>query len=167
MVQRVKSFKPEALILHCPVSQIKKIINHFQQKKFCCPLFFPWIPGLKENLLHTSFNATIVCIQPYAEDNTLSQYHSFVKAFQDEYGEYPDPCAAYSYDAVNILISCIKSSGLNRVKLRDKIADLEGYKGVTGKISWDNGGGNTSKPVILSTFDTPEGQPTLGGQTSQ
>jgi len=41
-----------------------------------------------------------------------------------------------------------KICGLNRARIRDTIFDFCNYEGVTGKISWDNGGGNLVQPVL-------------------
>jgi branched-chain amino acid transport system substrate-binding protein len=72
-----------------------------------------------------------------------------LKAFQASYlkrfGMQPDVFAAHAYDGMNIIIEAVRKAGLNRVLIRDLIADMktfQGYEGVTGKLvidgSWNN-----------------------------
>jgi hypothetical protein len=38
---------------------------------------------------------------------------------------------------------------LNRTRLLEVIASIIDYQGVTGKISWDNGGGNKTNGFLI------------------
>ena len=52
----------------------------------------------------------------------------------------PDVFSAHAYDGMNMIIEAIQIAGLNRVKIRDLLTDLEtfqGYQGVTGKLTLD------------------------------
>jgi len=69
----------------------------------------------------------------------------FARRFQQRFGHQPDYLAAYSYDAVRLLIAAIRKAGLNRVRIREAIASMGTWHGVTGTIRWDNGGGNARR----------------------
>jgi branched-chain amino acid transport system substrate-binding protein len=107
----------------------------------------PWIPGLNYKDLRQFYSGDIYCIEPF---NRLSNtnYEKFARKYKKLYGVNPTFGAAYTYDAVHILARAIKKSGLNRTHLRKAIFELQDFKGVTGHINWDNGGGNLAQPVL-------------------
>ena len=73
---------------------------------------------------------------------------TFARRFQQHSGIEPDYTAAYTYDAMNLLIAAIRKAGLNRARIRDAIRELSSWSGVTGTIAWDPTGHN-HRPVRL------------------
>jgi len=142
------SYEPEGIVLRLPIRQVLEILPHLQENNLSCPLFLPWIPGLQEKKLKRLYRGKIVTIQPFSISEENSAYTTFHELYLQQYGLLPDPSAAYTFDAVNIVIQALLSSGLNRANLRDAIARLNTYQGVTGSVIWDNGGGNLALPVV-------------------
>lgn len=74
---------------------------------------------------------------PKLNDPYLQQFNeNYIKRF----GMEPDAFAAHAYDGMNLIIEAINRVGLNRVRIRDILTDLEtfqGYQGVTGKLILD------------------------------
>lgn len=66
----------------------------------------------------------------------------FVARFEKRFGEKPDIYAAYGYDGAKLMIEAVRKSGPNRYRIRDYLAALEEWKGVTGPMifdgRWDN-----------------------------
>jgi branched-chain amino acid transport system substrate-binding protein len=66
----------------------------------------------------------------------------FVERFRKRWGERPDIYAAYGYDGANLMIEAINKSGPNRFRIRDYLANLDEWDGVTGHMifdgRWDN-----------------------------
>ena len=60
----------------------------------------------------------------------------FIKIYQEKYGQIPNMYAALAYDAMNILAKAISESKPDRQAIRDKLAEIKNYMGVTGKISF-------------------------------
>lgn len=85
----------------------------------------------------------------------------FTRRFRERFGIEPDYTAAHTYDAMNLLITAIRRTGLNRVLIRDAIRDLSPWSGVTGTITWDPTGHN-HRSVRLGTIR--DGQVTPVGQ---
>ncbi|HID77573.1 MAG TPA: ABC transporter substrate-binding protein [Planctomycetaceae bacterium] len=75
----------------------------------------------------------------------------FVRLFRQRTGHEPDYAAAHTFDAVNLVIEAIRRAGLNRTRIRDAVAQLSPWGGVTGTIVWDPVGSNT-RPVALGTI---------------
>jgi branched-chain amino acid transport system substrate-binding protein len=64
------------------------------------------------------------------------------ESFESRFGLEPDYAAAYTYDAVTLVIASIRQAGLNRVRIRDCLRELSPWSGVTGTITWDPTGHN-------------------------
>jgi branched-chain amino acid transport system substrate-binding protein len=66
----------------------------------------------------------------------------FVGRFEKRYGEKPDIYAAYGYDGAKLMIQAVRKAGPNRFRVRDYLASLEEWDGVTGHMifdgRWDN-----------------------------
>jgi branched-chain amino acid transport system substrate-binding protein len=65
------------------------------------------------------------------------EVQEFVKNYQAKYGKPPTMFAAQAYDAANLVIEAIKNGATDRKTLRDKLAAIKNYPGVTGKTSFD------------------------------
>jgi branched-chain amino acid transport system substrate-binding protein len=74
--------------------------------------------------------------------STNEQAAAFAQSFRNRSGREPDYTAAYTFDAVNILIAAIRHAGLNRTLIRDAVRELPPFPGVTGTIKWDTTGQN-------------------------
>ena len=46
--------------------------------------------------------------------------------------------AAHSYDGTKMIIDAIRKAGLNRYLIRDALAEMTRYEGVTGEIKMDH-----------------------------
>lgn len=66
-------------------------------------------------------------------------------------GDVRDYAAAHAYDATRLAVAAIRRAGLNRARIRDAVAELSGFEGASGRISWDNLGQNT-RAVRLGTI---------------
>lgn len=71
----------------------------------------------------------------------------FLKSYKETYGIDPDMVGASSYDAFKIIVAAIETAGTEPKAIRDAIAGLKDFEGVTGKISAFNAIGEVMKPV--------------------
>ena len=74
---------------------------------------------------------------PYDPTRTDPKHVQFVTDFQAKYGEDPETYAAHAYDGMSMLIEAISSAGLNRALIRDELAAMTNYVGVTGPQEYD------------------------------
>jgi ABC-type branched-subunit amino acid transport system substrate-binding protein len=79
----------------------------------------------------------VVCAYPYdptAKDPLLLD---FQRRYQQRFSEAPDAFAAHAYDGTGLLIAAIQKAGLNRIKIRDALAEFKSFHGATGEIVFD------------------------------
>ncbi len=77
------------------------------------------------------------------------EVQNFVKAFKKEKGRIPNPYAARSYDAMNLLCEAIRKAGTDRKEIRNELAAIRDFQGITGKISFDRNGNVLRKSTLL------------------
>jgi branched-chain amino acid transport system substrate-binding protein len=75
---------------------------------------------------------------------------SFEKRYHERAGAVPAPAAAQAYDAVRVLAAALRRSGPNRARLRDALAALSSYPGVSGVIAFDHAGNDLSDVTLVS-----------------
>jgi len=64
----------------------------------------------------------------------------FAQRYMKIYGEFPDPEAAFSYDAAGILLAVIRKVGAESLKIKESLYQIKDYEGVTGKTGFDSNG---------------------------
>ncbi len=69
---------------------------------------------------------------PYNPESTDPIYVQFCQDFRERFGEEPETYAAHAYDGMNMIIKAIEEAGLNRALIRDSLAAMTTYHGVTG-----------------------------------
>jgi branched-chain amino acid transport system substrate-binding protein len=75
---------------------------------------------------------------------------AFRARFERRYQARPEAFASLAYDTMNILLQAICRAGLNRGLIRDALAGVESFKGVTGEMAFDPNSKNIV-PLYLAT----------------
>ena len=98
-------------------------------------------------------------LTPIDVNSEAANVKAFVEAYQTKYGEIPDQFAADAYDAVMVIYEAMKAAGVDNAAIEmgdlcDKItAVLQGdfeYAGVTGTMTWDEGGAAVKAPITVT-----------------
>jgi ABC-type branched-subunit amino acid transport system substrate-binding protein len=87
---------------------------------------------------------------PYDPTRDDPLWTSFRSRFAKRFDRQPEVFASLAFDTMNVLLDAICRAGLNRGKIRDALAGLEGYKGVTGQMVFDPNSKNVV-PLYLAT----------------
>ncbi len=86
----------------------------------------------------------------YAVDDASPKAVKFIEAYKAKYGKAPDDVAALTYDAFGLLFQALKDSGkIERQSVRDAMARITGYDGVTGSMRFENGSGDPVKSAVI------------------
>jgi branched-chain amino acid transport system substrate-binding protein len=75
----------------------------------------------------------------------------FVQRFRKRWGEQPDIYAAYGYDGARLMIEAIDHAGPNRFRVREYLAGLDEWDGVTGHMIFD-GRWDNIVPISVAEF---------------
>jgi len=68
------------------------------------------------------------------------EVQQFVQGFETRYHETPNVFAAVAYDSTRLLIEALTHAGTDRQALRDALAHVKDFPGVTGKITFSEDG---------------------------
>lgn len=79
----------------------------------------------------------------------------FVAAYQAKYNKVPDQFAAQAYDALYIMSAALDNAdtATDRKKLRDSLAGIKDFKGVTGNFAFDDMRNPVMQPTVLLVKD--------------
>jgi branched-chain amino acid transport system substrate-binding protein len=90
----------------------------------------------------------------YAPDIATPKAQKFIKEYEAKYGKKPDDVAALTYDSGQLLLTAIAKAGArDRQKVRDALATISEFEGVTGKMKFAGTGDPTKSAVILQIKD--------------
>ncbi len=86
----------------------------------------------------------------YAPDNATPVAKKFIDAYKEKYGEVPDDVAALTYDAFGLLWQALQTAGkIDRQAVRDALAKIPKYDGVTGSMQFQEGSGDPIKSAVI------------------
>jgi branched-chain amino acid transport system substrate-binding protein len=90
----------------------------------------------------------------YAADIATPKAQAFIKAYEGAYGKTPDDVAALTYDSLGLLFQSLQAAGkLDRQAVRDAMAAITSYEGVTGNMQFKGTGDPIKSAVILQIKD--------------
>jgi len=86
----------------------------------------------------------------YAPDIATPKAQKFIKDYEAKYGKKPDDVAALTYDAGQLLCAAITQAGaLDRKKVREALAAISKFAGVTGQMNFNKLCDPVKSAVIL------------------
>ncbi|NIM13184.1 MAG: ABC transporter substrate-binding protein [Candidatus Aminicenantes bacterium] len=152
-LQRIKSLNPEAVITYGDAAESALILKQMRAMGMN-----QWFIG-SDRMVSTDFikNAgdnidKVAAGYPYDPDSGGPRYLEFNRLFIKRFGEAPETYAAHAYDGMCMLIKAIEKAGLNRARIRDELAKIKRFDGVTGKKEFDAVFNNIS-PAALAVLE--------------
>ncbi len=86
----------------------------------------------------------------FSPKDTNPKVQDFVKRYQEKFKAMPDGMAPLGYDAMMVLAQAINTAGSTEgAKIRDALAGVKDYDGVTGRITIDAKRNATKAAVVL------------------
>lgn len=90
----------------------------------------------------------------YSVEDPDPAIQAFVKAYQAKYNKVPDSFAALGYDSAKLLAQAIKDAGAaDPVKVKDALAKIKDFKGITGTMSINAQHNPVKKIVVIEYKD--------------
>jgi ABC-type branched-subunit amino acid transport system substrate-binding protein len=72
----------------------------------------------------------------------------FISAYRERFGEAPGLLSAQAYDSAMILLEALSEGAMTSEEVRTFLENLDGFPGVSGKIS-AGGGGDLKRPLHI------------------
>ena len=151
----IKAANPGVLFLPNYYNEVPLQVQQARRLGIVCPFIGSDSWGSQEILtlcgpeLNDSYFST-----HYAPDITTETAQKFIRAYEVKYGKKPDDVAALTYDAGGLLLTAITQAGvLDRQKVRDALAGVQQYEGVTGTMKFHGTGDPIKSAVILHVKD--------------
>lgn len=86
----------------------------------------------------------------YAADNATPVAKKFIDAYTAKYGSTPDDVAALTYDSFGLLWKALQGAGkIDREAVRNALAQVTNYDGVTGNMTFKEGSGDPIKSAVI------------------
>ncbi len=86
----------------------------------------------------------------YAADAATPVATKFIDAYKAKYGATPDDVAALTFDSFGLLWQALQSAGkVDREAVREAMAKIPSYEGVTGNMAFVEGSGDPVKSAVI------------------
>lgn len=142
-LRTIKDAQPDAILLYGQPEDIGYAAATFRQAGIKAQFFgFDRLKddGFLKNAGSAAENTTITYF--FNPERTDKVWVDFVARFEKRWGEKPDIYAGYGYDGAKMMIQAVNHAGPNRYRVREYLANLDEWDGVTGHMifdaRWDN-----------------------------
>lgn len=86
----------------------------------------------------------------YSPDDKRPEVAAWVKKYRERYGQVPDALGTLAYDGTNLLLEAVRKAGSDDPKkIRDALASIKDFHGVTGKATLDRNGDSIKSAAIV------------------
>ncbi len=155
MLTKIKSMKPDLILASALYNEGAVIMD--QARKM--GIEAPFVGGNGFNspkvidIAGDAANGLIVAT-PWFGAKDDQKVKDFGKKFSEKYGKDPDQFAAQAYDAMYVYAEALKNAGeADRDKFRDALANIKGFHGILGEMSFDKDGDIVMDPTVLIIKD--------------
>ena len=138
-ITKIKSAKPDALLLISPGQQAQAILQQLKDLAFNKPVVSNNFTIENASLKNLSLAEGIIFSDfAYGGSNISSTTVDFQKQFKDAYHQDPPIVSATAHDALQLIAKAIKQVGSNPTAVGAWISTTHNYNGVSGKLSFDS-----------------------------
>mgnify|MGYP000878736096 FL=1 len=157
---KIKELEPDLLFIAAMYSDTGLILQQAKQLKLEVPILGP--SSLNNAQLITMAGEAaegVYLTSNFFPEDPNSIVKGFVEEYKKAYGVEPDQFAAVAYDTLGMLVKAIETAGTDRKAIRDALAQIKDYEGVTGKTSFDE---NRDVQKAMVTLQIRDGKFVLG-----
>jgi len=151
LLTKVKAAKPEVLFLPDYYNKVGLIAKQAKETKLNVTLIGPdgWDSPELVNVAGDAIEGGYFS-NHYSPEDTRPEVVNWVKKYKEKFQQTPDALGTLAYDATNMLLEAIrKANSGDPGKIRDALASLSGFEGVTGKFTMDENGDPIKSAVII------------------
>lgn len=148
---KIQSVQPDAIVISGLYQEAALILQQARQMGLNMPVIggngFN-SPGLVSIAKEAAEGAVVG--SPWFPGRDDPKTKAFVDAFTAKNGKGPDQFAAQAYDGLGLIVEAIKRAGsTDRDEVRDALAGIKDYQGVTGGFAFDENRNPVQTPYIL------------------
>ncbi len=89
-------------------------------------------------------------VNHYSPEDTRPEVQAWVRKYRERHGQLPDALGTLAYDGTKMLFEAIRRAGSDDPrKIRDALASIRDFSGVTGKMALDANGDAVKSAAIL------------------
>lgn len=166
-LSKIKNVSPEGIYLPGYYQEVAKIAVQIKEMGIKAKLFST-SPIENPDLIKLAGQATenIIYTRPAFDPQKPSEkYKAFASNFKRKYGMEPGIAAAYSYDAMEVILHSLaetsRKGNVSGETIQKAMATIKDYDGVTGKFSFDENG-DVMKDMSLFIIKRGQFQPFKG-----
>jgi ABC-type branched-subunit amino acid transport system substrate-binding protein len=150
-IERLERVRPDAVVLWADAQAAGHLVKRIREAGLTIPIY-ACDRILNPIFLEIAGEAAegVVASVPYNPDADIIQLRDFKDLYREHHGKDPGVYAAHAYDGAQMVVGAIRKGGLNRYRIRDALAEITTYQGVTGEIKMDNVHADRG-PVTLAT----------------
>lgn len=152
---KIKAANPEVIFLPCYYNDVPLIVQQARRLGITADFVGSdtWSTPEIIKLGGDEINGSYFC-NHYSTQIATDVAQKFMTDYRAKYGQDPDDIAALTYDSFGILTEAIKAAGkLDRQAVRDALAKISAYNGVTGSFKFEGTGDPVKSAVILQIKD--------------
>jgi ABC-type branched-subunit amino acid transport system substrate-binding protein len=138
-MDRLQKVGPEAVVLWADADAAGHIVKKMRERGLSMPVF------ASERVVNPVFLEIagdaaegVIATYPYNPNADIPELKAFNRHYRERFGHEPNTYAAHAYDGANMVVKAIRQAGLNRYRIRDALAEMKRYAGVTGDIIFDD-----------------------------
>lgn len=149
-LQKLKKNLPDAIIYTGDGMEGAQVIREMRKMGLKIPMVGAEDLMIPEFTVLGAAGAGTMVYGGFNDDSDNPRIKTFVASFKKKYNRTPSRVAALSYDAYYMLAKSMNASKSMRPShLRDALAELKGFEGVTGKIEMGKNREAIKEPFIL------------------
>ena len=162
-VDRLRRIAPDAVVLWADAEAGGNLVKRIREAGLEMPVF-ACDRVLDPRFLQIAGAAAegVIAAAPFNPQADIPGLAGFRERYEARFEEDPTIYAAHAYDGAWMVLRAIRKAGLNRYRIRDALAEMKSYDGVTGEIVLDDAYSDRG-PVTLATvrggrwvFDEPK-----------
>ena len=150
-MEKLEEVQPDAVVLWADAQPAGILVRKMREHGLKVPVF------ACERIVQPDFLAAagaaaegVVATYPFDPRSTNPAYLEFKKRYDALYHETPDAYAVHSYDGTIMTVEAIRKAGLNRYLIRDALASMRHWNGISGSIDLDEALSNR-RPVTVAS----------------
>jgi branched-chain amino acid transport system substrate-binding protein len=139
LINKLRQSEPEAIYLAAMYNEAAPIARQIRRAGWDVPLV-GCSAAFSSKLIELGGDAVegLLLDTLYTDIDPIPVVQDFVKVYAELYGKKPNFVAAQNYDAIRMVFQAIaEANSTDRTAIRDALAGLKGFEGVTGKFHFE------------------------------